>query len=461
MEKLNKKEIIEIIESYKEEIYNQQKKQRIYTGEETGIQNKVTEDYINNKVSVNFAKTIVDTVTSYLVGIPPSITHKDKEVQKEIDKIIFNSNFNILIMEAVRESRIKGKTGFLCCLNEDGEMYIQNLKADEFIVIRNTRTQETECIIRFYDIVNTRTGETEEQKIEVYYKDIIQFYSRKKRFGQHLGDFTRSNKGIVLEEEIQNPFGKIPIVQLLSDAEGAGDITNTLVTQQNAYNLLNSLILDNVEKERNAIWVFKGYAKSQEEDLQDIRYNSVFFLDSDGDLQIKNNNIDIKEKIQMLKYLREDIFLTSGTPLMTDELFGGNQSGVAIKMKYKRLDDKVNEAFVRLEKAILNIFNVFLPILELKTNKKIDILDFEIILNKNIVQNELEKVNLILAQLGAGLISKQTAMQELGINPNLEMEKIQEEDSRNVNEETKNYKNNLINLPKFKEKREKEEIKEE
>lgn len=181
-----------------------------------------------------------------------------------------------------------------------------------------------------------------------------------------------------------------------------------VISLVDAYNLAQSLTLDDLEDFTDAFLVLRGLGGTTPEDARDLRKNKVIVLDDGGDASwlIKNLNDTYVENCK--KRLVSDIHKFSCVPDMSDENFAGNASGVAISYKLIGLQQICARKQREFKKALQRRIELIAGILKLKEQAQIDFRDIDINFTINLPQ-DLLSLSQVINSLD-GLVSQKTLL---------------------------------------------------
>ncbi len=418
--------------------------QEIYKDREKQEKKKTNREFYENKELLNYGQYAVNYITNYVLSTPPTIQGVSKKTNDKINNIISENNFYIELIKALKTLLIEGEAYFLI-YDILGNVKIEKQdRYNKVIIFRNAQNKKIiDLIIRY----GYYKGKKEEPILwaEQYYKKNNYIY--KESFIQSLNGALEKEKEEVLRFKefpiIELNLGTTYIDRIKPICEEIGKISkgyagaleklrlyiikiiNTGITEREklAFTLEDreKLNLEIQQKER-------GLAKKiQEEDL------STFFIDDKETdrgnsqkadvslLEIPDKTASLREGI---KDLEEKLCRIGQIPSLSDENFGGNQSGVALKYKTMGLKQLKNEITRELTRGILDI----LKALEVFIGKD----QWEIVFHADDIDDFQEKVKNIVELYNSGLIDRETALNYLRIGntekiiENLKKEELEE-----------------------------------
>ena len=134
-----------------------------------------------------------------------------------------------------------------------------------------------------------------------------------------------------MTETQPNYFDDVPVIEYPNNKQRSGDFENVL-SLVDAYNMTQSLSLDDLMDFTDAFLILRGMGGADEESVKQMRLSKILeFDDASGNAEwlIKNLNDTYIENLK--SRLQTDIHKFSNIPDMSDSNFAGNATGVAIK----------------------------------------------------------------------------------------------------------------------------------
>ena len=226
-------------------------------------------------------------------------------------------------------------------------------------------------------------------------------------------------------------FGEVPLIEIMNNEECMGDY-ESVISLINAYNIITSNDVDNIEEFVDAILMLFG-ADLDNDQLKLLRETRGLNLPEGSKAEYLTKVLDEVGINSALDRLRKDIHKFSFTPDMGDENFAGNSSGVALDYKLLpfiiSLKDK--EAFYK--EALKKRFRLYNNFLNIKENMKIVPLEeIEIKMALTFPKNDYE-ISQIISNL-SGHITNQTLISQLSFidDANEENELVKAEKKENI-----------------------------
>ena len=242
-------------------------------------------------------------------------------IQEKLDKLLEIFRYNdesAHNLELAEEASITGESFEILYMDADAAIRFKSIPSEEIILVCEANLEENVLYaIRRYRVYDFN-GATYSEYVEIYDAKTIRYY-----------DY--SGTTLKLTDTQPNFFDDVPIVEFPNNRQRRGDFENVL-TLIDAYNMTQSLSLDDLMDFTDAFLVLRGMGGTDDEDVKRMRRNKVLeFDDSTGNAEwlIKNLNDAYIENLK--NRLQTDIHKFSNIPDMSDANFAGNATGVAIK----------------------------------------------------------------------------------------------------------------------------------
>ena len=377
---------------------------------------RMTEKPLNkpdNRIVMNFAKYIVDTLNGYFLTIPIKINHESDEYMAKLQDILDFNNIDDEQYELSKDMSIFGVGYEMLYLDEEARENILHLSPKETFVIRdNSIRKRIRYGVHYYrDEKNNLKGTfSDDQKI--YY-------------------FEEGKNGLYIAEEYPHYFGDCPIDEWRENEECQSAF-------ESVYTMINQVNKVISEKANDVDYFADAYLKVigvelEEEVLSKLRDSRIWNLyktsnEADGtipDVDFLSKPDADQTQENLLNRLEEKIYQLSMVPNLSDENFG-TSSGIALSYKLQGLDNlcktkerKFTAGLIRRYKMLCN-----LPNWHDKEAYKGITYQF----TRNAPKNVLEEAQVVNSL--NGLVSKETALSYLSIvdNAKEELEKMDKED---------------------------------
>lgn len=372
----------------------------------------------DNRIAVNFAKYIVDTLNGFFIGIPIKVDAKDETVSDYVNYLDQYNDQDDNNAELSKICLIYGRGYEMYFVDEDGEIGITYLDPMEaFMIYDESILQRPRYFVRTYkDIKNIVHGSVSDGTVIRYF------------------DINPSLKFRDEDEKVHG-FDGVPAVEYVANAERQG-IFEPVLSMVNAYNKAISEKANDVDYFADAYMKILG-AKLEEEDLQHIRENRIVNFDGigDGNLVVEFMQKPSADTTQenLVDRLERLIFQISMVANINDENFGA-ATGIALKYKLqsmsnlsKTLERKFTSGMNRRYRLIFSN-----PVSGMKEDDW-TMLNYKF--TRNFPANELEESQ--IAGNLSGITSHETQLKVLSIVDDVqaELDRIREEDEEGYDTE--------------------------
>ena len=367
----------------------------------------------DNRIVMNFAKYIVDTLNGYFLTIPIKINHESDEYMAKIQDILDFNNIDDEQYELSKDMSIYGVGYEMLYIDEEVRENILHLSPKETFVIRDNSIRK---LIRY----GVHYYRDEENKLKGTFSDDQKIYY-----------FEEGKNGLYISEEYPHYFGDCPIDEWRENEECQSAF-------ESVYTMINQVNKVISEKANDVDYFADAYLKVigvelEEEVLSKLRDSRIWNLyKTSNEVDGTTPDVDFLSKPDadqtqenLLNRLEEKIYQLSMVPNLSDENFG-TSSGIALSYKLQGLDNlcktkerKFTAGLIRRYKMLCN-----LPNWHDKEAYKGITYQF----TRNAPKNVLEEAQVVNSL--NGLVSKETALSYLSIvdNAKEELEKMDKED---------------------------------
>lgn len=361
----------------------------------------------DNRISVNFAKYITDTMNGYFIGVPVKITHPDETVSKFLDYLDSYNNQDDNNAELSKLCDIFGHGFELLFHDEEGEIGITYVSPEEcFMIYDDSILHRPLYAVRYYYDDNGMLYGSYSDKENIYYFN--------------------SDKNYAFSKPEAHNFNGVPVIEYVENKEKHG-IFEDVLSLINAYNKAISEKANDVDYFADAYLKILG-AKLDENALKELRSNRIINFDGyDTDRLIveylQKPNADTTQE-NLINRLEKLIFHMSMVANINDANFG-NSSGISLAYKLQSMS---NLAMTKERKFRAGMNKRYKLICSDPGNKlkADDWLDIEIKFTRNTPKNLLEESQ--IAGNLAGVTSQKTQLSVLSCVDNVDKE-IEQKDS--------------------------------
>lgn len=404
-----------------------------YDGENQIIKQGAVKNRPNYSINVNMAKYIIDVATAYTFGVPIQYTtdnDTEKAVLEKLKYILKNCNDNEVDFQQGGDMATFGISyQLILAMQGTGKIedririkYLNPLQT--FYVVDNTILENPVCAIYMYDYI-----ENSQQKTRVYVYD-----------NENLYIFNGSG-GLISNLEGIEPhnMGGIPIIQCLNNDDAFSDISG-ITDLLDSLSLVVSNNTDDLQSIANAILCATG-GTLNEEQINAINEYKTANLPVGAKMEWVVKNLNPQATQQQIDYLLDFIFQISQVPDLTDDAFGGNQSGVAMQYKLWGLNQLWVTKTTKYEKALYQRLKILLHLLQYQYESNVSLLDnITITFSKNLPTDYTNIIDAVVKL--KGIVADETILKQIPFVEDVEaeMQKINEQAERDA--DLYGFKNN-------------------
>lgn len=380
---------------------------------------KLMKGAANNKIVANHAKYIVDMTQSYLTGNPVTYAASDKYNIEPLKNSYLEQDIPSLDSELVKNMGIYGRAYELIYANENCQPRSVRLSPENTFVCYSQSAEENPLFAVYYYKRYNLDGYCTGTVCRVYDDANVYIYNG-------LND---SYAGLTLKSQEPHYFGYVPIIEYRNNAEKQGDFEQ-LISLIDAYNTLQSDRVNDKEQFVDA-FLFLTNIDIDSEQAQKLREERILMGYEGATAQYLSkvlNEADIKV---LRDDIKDDIHRLSHVPDLSDESFGNNLSGVAIKYKLLGFEQHIKNkerCFAKSLRKRFELYNAFLTkrgSMEYVPTHRIDV-----VFTYNLPANNLETAQMI-NNLN-GLVSQETLVGQLDFvgDPKEETELARQEQAK-------------------------------
>lgn len=364
----------------------------------------------DNRIVVNFAKYIVDTMIGFFIGIPIKVNSHDKRVAEYLNLLDQYNDQDDNNAELARICSIYGKGYEVYYNDESGQVAIMYLNPLEgFMVYDETVLQKPRYFVSYkVDSDGYKHGEV---------RDASKIYTFNDKGDLHFTD------------EKEHGFSDIPATEFIENEERMS-IFEPCYSMINAYNKAISEKANDVDYFADAYLKILGPDLDQET-LNAIRDNRIINLETDEPGQavvefMDKPNADTTQE-NLINRLERLIFQNSMVANINDENFG-TSSGIALKYKLLSMSNLAKTKERKFVSGMNRRYKIIFsnPINHMAAD---DWLKVEYKFTQNFPANLQEEAQ--IAQQLSGIVSQETQLSVLSIVSDVktELDKIESEGS--------------------------------
>ena len=400
--------------------------ERYYEGEHPICSREKRSVLANNRLVCNHAKYISDTCVGYFAGNPVKYSGDGLEPLLELLRTADSDTQDI---DLAQKASIFGTAYEFIYTDEDGQPRLYSPDPRQaFVIYDDTVQQKPVAGVYYYKLHDSVTDRDTGYSVYLCTASMITHFVTDTGFTPKLPDENR-------------PHGMngVPLIEIYNNSTCGSDFEPVL-SLIDAYNILQSDRVNDKEQFVEAILLIKGSVLGDDNDEKSesykaLRENGLLELDADSSAEWLTRQFDENSVEVLRKSLEQDIHKFANVPCMSDESFGGNASGVAMRYKLLGFEQitKIKERYFR--EGLKERLRLLCSWLDTTGKAHIDSRDISIQFTRALPVNETE-----VAQLVSELRDLVPLKTLLGLLPFVD-------DPEAAAEEIREQQNNFPNLP--------------
>ena len=352
----------------------------------------------NNLLSHGYARYITDSYCGYFLGKPVVYKSNNEALLEQINEnFIYNDEVGNNIALA-QEASIAGYAYEVMYIDENSDLRFKAINSEELIAVYdNTIEEKLQFAIRYYDVYNLEDEDIKE--VVLYTKNEVVYY-----------DFKDDN--LTEKSREAHYFNDVPIVDYENINNRLGDY-EPVISLIDAYDKAQSDTSNDFEYFTNALLVVSGVVmESDNEQPLNFKDNRVLnFADTNSKAEYLIKNINDSALENYKDRLNNDIHRFSNVVNMSDQNFGGNLTGIAIKHKLTGMEYITGIKETKFKKGLMRRIELATTVLNIKTSDVYLYTEIKPVFTRNMPTNEEELTN--LAKGLVGIVSDQTVLSML------------------------------------------------
>ena len=391
-----------------------------YHGKNHGINDRVINNGINNKLISGFPRYICTMTTGYFTGNTDSITYNFPKDNEEItDNFAYNDESAVTTNLSLHMS-IYGYAVEQYYIDEAGEFRFKCISPMNAVLLFEDNIEEDLCgVIKFreYPFKDAIGREVTKQVIEYYTKDLYREYVF---FDEALQTNEEEN-----EVEELNVFSDVPFTYY-ENPDRMGDFEN-VISLIDAYDSVLSDNNDLMDYFADAYLILKGFSMADTTNLKQLKGIEI---PSDGDISYLAKPQVSNDIITFTDTLKRDIHKFSFTVDLTDKDYLSSQSGISQKLKLQGLEFLTSLKEANLRKGLLRRLELLAGFKSL-ANSTFEYQKAVIIFKRNTIEALSEVLDAVLKL--KGIISDETLLTKIpDIDPDVEIKKLKKQKEQNM-----------------------------
>ncbi len=380
----------------------------------------------NNKLVCNHAKYISDTCVGYFAGNPVKYSGNGLGPLLELLRTADSDTQDI---DLAQKASIFGTAYEFIYTDGDGQPRLYSPDPRQAFAIYDDTVQQNPVAGVYYYLLHDSVAN----------RDVG--YSVYLCSAEEISHFTTDTGFAVKDKPESHPHGMngVPLIEIYNNSTCGSDFEPVL-SLIDAYNVLQSDRVNDKEQFVEAILLIKGSTMGDTNDEKSdnykaLRENGLLELDADSSAEWLTRQFDENSVEVLRKSLEQDIHKFANVPCMSDESFGGNASGVAMRYKLLGFEQitKIKERYFR--EGLKERLRLLCNWLDTTGKAHIDSRDISIQFTRALPVNETE-----VAQLVSELRDLVPLKTLLGLLPFVD-------DPESAAEEMREQQNDFPNLP--------------
>lgn len=406
--------------------------------------NYLDENAANNRVSNPFHQELVDQKREYILANSLTISSEKGELAAKI-KEFQTEKLSSVLDELVINASNKGFEWVHPFIDEDGVFDYTIIPAEQIVPdYDSTYKNKLISVLRYYPVEKVdESGRIKEiYKVEIWDSKTVTFFIQddKENFIRdaeetenprpHFRENFKQGDKIISSKA--KDWGRPPFILLPNNIRMRSDL-NRIKGLIDVYDLIFSGFANNVEDIQDAIWNLKEFEGTDlKEFMTNMRKFKAIKTSGNGGVEPHTLEIPVDAKTKLLEIIERNIYRFGSGIDLSDQNFAGDQSGVAIKFKYARLDMKANAVIIYLKAFIKTLFRYWL--IGNRTDIKFNDSEIEITFSKAMIVNVKEQIENV--QNSVGILSDETLLENHPFVKDTAKERQRKKDEgveRNVN----------------------------
>jgi len=331
-------------------------------------------DKPNNRIVVNYCRSIADILTSYLVGVPVKYYDAPQEI---LDNLSYNDNDDET-QSVVLHMNVFGFGAELFYTDEDSMPRFAAIDPRESIfIIDDTIEEKLIGFIRVYPKIDEKEG----YNVTLYTGGNYTQYS----LSLSVGELKAVGKAV------PHHWGDVPAIMYPNNRELMGAFENVM-SLQDALNKLVSDEINDWEAFVDAYLVLTGLQATQQDDIARMKKDRVLLLDGEASAQWLIKQVDNTHIKELKETITNKIRELGNIPNIED-LGSFGSSGVAIKFKLLPTEIQASRQERTVYKGIQRKLELLYNIFRLKNNALGDYTEVKPKFERNFIMLADDKAN--------------------------------------------------------------------
>src|SRR5690625_2591428 len=373
----------------------------------------------DNRATHNFAEYVSGFIQGYLVGVPIKTSYPDEEIEETIREINRDNNADEHNSNIVLDQSIFGRAYELLyrSKNDKTRFTISDVR-ETFVIYDDTVEMDPVAGVRY--VYNRFTDKT---TVFLYTDSEIITYDLDYDYKLHKKD------------EAIHAFGDVPIIEYRNNRFRRGDFEKVL-NLIDLYDAAQSDTANYMTDFNDAMLKITGNADLTTDDAMEMKEANILLLEPSIDEHGNESKVeadyifkqyDVAGTEAYKARIFNNLLLMTSIPDLSDESFGGNQSGEAMKYKLFGLEQKratKERSFIR---SLRRRYRLISNILTTASEGAFDVSKIDVTFTENLPKNIQAEMDWFIS--AGGSLSQETMLSQLTFidNAQEEMDRIKEE----------------------------------
>ncbi|MBQ2663581.1 MAG: phage portal protein [Clostridia bacterium] len=377
--------LAKLIQKHEQEHERYRKLRRYYAGEHDILnRRKLQKGSANNKLMNNHAKYITDMTTTYLLGNPVTYSASENYEIEELKNAYLEQDTASIDFTLGKHCSIYGRAYELIYMSADSKPRSVVLSPWSAFVVYNDDCTHFPLFGVYYYKTHNVDGAVSGIVCNVYTDETERTY-------QSASDSWNS---LELTYEGKHFFRKVPLIEYSNNEECQGDFEQ-LISNIDAYNTLQSDRVNDKEQFVDAFLFLTGIDLDSDQ-AKKLKEEKILMGYEGATAQYLNKSLNEADTKVLRDDIKDDIHRFSMVPDLSDESFGNNLSGVAIKYKLMGFEQHVKNKERIFAKGLKKRFELYNNILQTKgLMQLVPVHRVDIIFTHNLPNNNLEIAQMI------------------------------------------------------------------
>lgn len=393
--------LAKLIEKHSATLERYNKLYNYYKGEHNILHRlKTSEGTANNKIICNHAKYIVEMCVSYMVGNPVTYSASEEYDIEALKNSYLEQDIASLDSALVKAMSIYGRAYELIYSDEHSQPRSLKLNPQNaFICYAQSAAEKPLFGVYYY----------KQYDLDGYCRGVVCHVYTNTQILTYKSDVD-SWAGMRLDRAVSHYFGAVPLIEYRNNEERQGDFEQ-LISLIDAYNILQSDRINDKEQFVDA-FLFLTNCDLDAEQAKKLRQERIL-MGYDGATAEYLSKVLTEADIKVLRDdIKDDIHRFAMVPDLSDESFGNNLSGVAIKYKLLGFEQHIKNKERNFTHSLRKRFEMYNTFLVLKNSMQtVPTHRVDIVFTYNLPANELEVAQMI--SYLTGLASNETLLDQL------------------------------------------------